>query len=192
MAEAPTMPSDIPNPKADSYGLQTVNPLQSTQFGSGRVRVRENWRNVPQRVTLTYRLSDYQMQLFEGFLKHECRNGAAKFTQPLRMPRSTECKNYYVQLEEIYSGPTWVDGTHNLNGFWEVSYTAITIEDTRTTEAEYYALLLGMSVPEAIEYLNSGLGGINTYWLAPVASPNNKTLVINTNSYIVRPINVNP
>ncbi|MCE8053517.1 hypothetical protein HOP61_19675 [Halomonas daqingensis] len=161
MTYIPTIYNEIPTPRVQEYSASMVNPIQATEMNTGRVRTREKWRNVPQIYSVNYRLSDAQFSAFEGFIKHECNNGALDFRLRLRLPRSTQLDYYRVKMLGPYEW-SWVEASDIRRGYWDVRLSVMTAEDTRSTISEYIDIALGMPLHEAQAMLAEG---INSYWL---------------------------
>lgn len=158
----PSFPKHLPCPRIDPYGIQSMNPLQTAEMQTGRVRTRELWRNVPSTIKLSFRFTDEEMQDFEGFIKYALRNGADAFDIPLRTPNSKELRKHTVRLTEMYSGPDWVSNASPSRGYWDISFTALSIRDIRISEEDYINRLIGVDVNTAEDALDEG---INTHWL---------------------------
>lgn len=155
----PIMPEQVRCPTPSNYGIKTTNPIQSNSSIAGNVRTRNRWRNVPQQVSLSYRLNDVQAQIFEGFIRWEANNGASPFVQYLCMPGDKTPQPYIVRWTEIYDGATWVEDSL---GLWDYTCTAITIRDERPSQEQYVSLKLlgGKSIEDAL----SDFEDINTHW----------------------------
>ena len=70
MAELPTWPATLPDPRANGYGVQPVTPYARTDMDNGRARQRRRFTNVPSHVSVTWRFTHSQYALFEGFLAY--------------------------------------------------------------------------------------------------------------------------
>jgi hypothetical protein len=79
MADLPTWPVTLPDPRASGYGIQPVTPYARTDMDNGAARQRRRFTSVPSYVSVTWRFTHSEHALFEGFLAYEINLGTDWF-----------------------------------------------------------------------------------------------------------------
>lgn len=79
MADLPTWPAMLPDPRASGYGIQPVTPYARTDMDGGAARQRRRFTRVPSHVSVTWRFTHAEHALFEGFLAYEINLGTDWF-----------------------------------------------------------------------------------------------------------------
>ena len=124
-------PSYLPGVLLDSYGIQTVEPMQRTQMDSGRARQRRRFTNVPQMVTVGWVFTQQEAALFEAWHRWELKDGAEWFEIELSTPYGYQ--PYLCRFTRIYQGGkpfAVIDWTHSAE---------LEIKERKTLPVEYLA-----------------------------------------------------
>lgn len=79
MADLPTFPATLPQPRASGYGIQPVTPYARTDMDNGSARQRRRFTAVPSHLSVMWRFTHTQLALFEGFLAYEINLGTDWF-----------------------------------------------------------------------------------------------------------------
>jgi hypothetical protein len=95
-------PAGLPRPVQSGYGLQTVSPMISTTMQSGRSRQRRTFTGVPQRISVSWIMTEQEAQLFENFFQVSLVDGSEWFFAELQTPLGV--MPYECKFTDIYSG----------------------------------------------------------------------------------------
>lgn len=84
-----TFPDSLPDPLLSGYGYQQADNVIRTEMATGRKRRRPRSPNAPTYLNASWRLSNEQMALLEGFFKHVAVDGSNEFLMYVRTPLGT-------------------------------------------------------------------------------------------------------
>lgn len=83
MADIPSWPATLPQPRASGYGIQPVSAFVRTDMDDGAARQRRRFTSTPSRIAVAWQLSLLQYATFEGFVAYDINDGASWFAVDL-------------------------------------------------------------------------------------------------------------
>lgn len=76
----PAYPSTLPAPVVPRYTIKHGEAINRTNMDSGPARQRRLFTQVPSQIILTWIMNQDEHQLFQGWYKHQAKEGASYFT----------------------------------------------------------------------------------------------------------------
>lgn len=87
MTDYTRYPTDLlPLPQLAGHGYKRNSGTVRIKMQSGRIRNRRKWWNAPADTSLTWRFSNAEAELFEGWVLNVLEGGAVTFVIPIKTP----------------------------------------------------------------------------------------------------------
>lgn len=114
MTPSISWPTSLPAAQYNGRNTETVSPVITTQFASGRNRVRRAFTAVPVYQEVEWKMTRAQAVQFETWFKNTLIDGTIWFLMELEIPQGRG--PWAFRFTDIYRGPNLIGGAQN--GRW--------------------------------------------------------------------------
>jgi len=96
-------PSNLPLPKLKTHSLDPQSRVIASKMDSGFQRLRCRRVNPPIKMTVSWLLSDIEIEFFDGWINKAIHGGAARFYFPVRTYSGlVNCRCYFLPSSTLY------------------------------------------------------------------------------------------